>query len=373
MKERSKAEKRFVEYELLKFYEQRKEMCKNPHLLNLMWEATTRCNARCDHCACSCDNHNQVDEVDIKYVKKALKDLSEKYDTNEIFFVATGGEPLLRKGLFDVMAYARSLGYRWGMSTNGSLLTPTIVKKLLDHQVESVNISIDGLKETHEAFRKLPGYWEKIWDGIRMLQEQDVNNYIKVLQISTVANKKNLHELEGIYKFLVDHGIKYWRLLGIQGNGRAAENSDILLDKEDYDYLFDFIERKQKEHKMVQVVYGCADYLGLNLEANRIRGGNFICMPGIIVSSILSNGDIFVCPNIPKRPELMQGNIKYDNYAEAWANRFQFYRDEYRQASKECLECAHWKFCLGGSLHSWDFDKHEQMWCMKDRVSHFDL
>ena len=370
MKNRSEAEKKYIEYELLKFSEQRKEFMKNPQLINLMWETTTRCNARCDHCAISCDNHQQVEEIDIKYVKKALYDLAEKYDPSTIFFVATGGEPLLRKGLFEVMEYATSLGYQWGMSTNGSLLTKTMVKKLIDHKIESVNISIDGLKERHEAFRKLPGYWDKIWDGIRMLQEQG-KGVVNIIQISTCANKKNLGELDDIYKFLVDHNIQYWRILGIQGEGRAAENSDILLDKDDYDYIFDFIERKRAEHKIEQIVYGCSDYLGLNLE-NRVRNGYFICMPGTLVASILSNGDIFVCPNIPKRPELIQGNIKVDNFADVWANRFQFFRDEHRQASPECLACAHWKFCGGGALHSWDFDKHEQTWCMKDKISNFE-
>ena len=161
MKERSKAEKKFVEYQLLKFYEQKKELMRHPQLLHIMWETTTRCNAGCEHCACSCDKHNQVEEVDIKYLKKALSEIAEKYDPNKIFFCATGGEPLLRTGLFDVIEHAISLGFHWGMSTNGSLLTKSIVEKLKKDRLESVNISIDGMKETHEAFRKLPGYWEK--------------------------------------------------------------------------------------------------------------------------------------------------------------------------------------------------------------------
>lgn len=368
MKNRSEAEKKFIEYELLKTYEQKKDLMKHPKLLHLMWETTTRCNAGCEHCACSCEKKNQVEEVDIKYIKKALSEIAEKYNPRDVFFVATGGEPLLRTGLFDVIHYATDLGFRWGMSTNGSLLTKSMVKKLRDAHLESVNVSIDGLKETHEAFRKLPGYWEKIWDGVAMLQEEPA---IPIIQITTVATKKNLDQLEDIYQFLLEKGIKYWRVLSVDANGRAAENKDILLEPKDYDYLFDFIERKNSEHKMIQVVYGCSNYLGPNLEA-RVRGGYFICMPGLIIASILSNGDIFVCPNVPKRPELIQGNIKTDNFVDVWENRFQFFRDEYRQANPKCLSCYHWKYCLGGSLHTWNFDEHVQDFCMKDKISNFE-
>ena len=368
MKDRSEAEKKFKEYELLKFYEEKKELMKHPKLVHLMWEVTTRCNARCEHCTSSCDNHNQVDEVDIKYVKKALAEIAEAYDPSKIFFVATGGEPLLRTGLFEVVDYAHSLGFRWGMSTNGSLLTKSMVKKLKEHHLESVNISIDGLKDTHEAFRKLPGFWDKIWEGVRMLQEEPA---IPIIQVTTVANKKNINELEDIYQFLLKKNIQLWRVLSVDDNGRASTNREILLDGKDYDYLFDFIEKKNAEKKMKQVTYGCSNYLGFNYES-RVRGGNFICMPGLVIAAILSDGNIFVCPNVSKRPELMQGNIMKDNFVDVWENRFQYFRDENRMANPKCLACYHWKYCLGGSLHTWNFDTHEQEFCMKEKLSNFE-
>ena len=122
---------------------------------------------------------------------------------------------------------------------------------------------------------------------------------------------------------------------------------------------------------MDQVTYGCSNYLGPNYES-RVRAGNFICMPGLVIGSILSDGNIFVCPNVSKRPELMQGNIKTDNFVDVWENRFQFFRDENRAASPKCLACYHWKYCLGGSLHTWNFDTREQEFCMKDKLSNFE-
>ena len=369
MKTRSAAEKKYYEYELLKFYEMKKQTIKEHKLSHLMWETTTRCNAGCEHCSCSCDKNNKVEEVDTKYIIKMLDDIDREYGANNVFFVATGGEPLLRKGLFEVMSHATKLGYTWGMSTNGSLLTKSMVKKMKDTNILSVNISIDGLKDTHEAFRKLPGYWEKIWDGVKMLQEEPA---VPVIQVTTCATKKNLNELEDLYKFLVSKGIKYWRVLSVDANGRAIGNDDILLSGDDYNYLFDFIESKNNEHKMTEVTYGCSNYLGPNLEGGRVREPYFFCMAGIINASILSNGDIYVCPNLPRRKELIQGNITKDNFMDVWNNKFDFFRDPNRQANKKCLSCYHWKYCLGGSLHTWDFDKKRQDFCPKEHIKNFE-
>ena len=367
MRERTKEEKKFVEYQLLKFQEEKRSLMKKPRLTQLLWETTTRCNAGCEHCTCSCTNKNKTEEVDIKYIKKALYEISLRYNPQQVFFCCTGGEPLLRKGLFDVLNYANSLGFRWGMSTNGSLLTKSMVQKLKDAKISSINISIDGLKELHEDFRKLPGAWENIWNGIHMLEDCES---LRVLQVTTVCNKRNISQLEKIYRFLVSQGIRYWRILSVDANGRAAENREILLDGKDYDYLFDFINRKNKEKKMVEVIYGCSNYLGLDLEL-RVRNNCFICMPGLVLASILSNGDIFVCPNVEKRPELIQGNIKTDNFVDVWENRFQYFRNEYRQSDPKCLKCKEWDYCLGGSLHTYNFDKRTQEFCMKEKLNHF--
>ena len=369
MKTRSAAEKKYYEYEMLKFSVQRKNALKEHKLCHLMWETTTRCNAGCEHCSCSCDKHNKVEEIDTKYLIKMLDDIDREYGANKVFFVATGGEPLLRKGLFEVVNHARDLGFAWGMSTNGSLLTRSMVDKLKAAKVTSINISIDGLKEDHESFRKLYGFWDKIWDGVKMLQEEPA---VPIIQVTTCATKKNIHQLEDIYRFLVDKGIKYWRVLSVDANGRAIGNKDILLEKEDYEYLFNFIERKNKEHKMDELIYGCSNYLGPNIEGGRVRPPYFFCMAGVINAAILSNGDIYVCPNVPRRPEFVQGNIKKDNFMDVWNNKFDFFRNEYKMANPKCLACYHWKFCNGGSLHTWNFDEHVQDFCLKEHVSFFE-
>ena len=79
----------------------------------------------------------------------------------------TGGEPLVRKDLCDVMEYATNeLGFHWGMTTNGILLNEENIKKLKKAKMDTISISIDGLEETHDKFRGVEGSYNTIINNI---------------------------------------------------------------------------------------------------------------------------------------------------------------------------------------------------------------
>lgn len=344
---------------MLKLYNYRKELYKKPQLKSLFLEVTLKCNARCEHCGSRCGEVKE-EELSIDIWKKTLKEISEKYDASGIQLCVTGGEPLIRKDLFELMEYATDLGFKWGITTNGILIDEKVVKNFVRTKLDTISISIDGLKDTHESFRRVPNSFDKILNGIKLLQKEPS---IKCVQVTTVANKKNLHELEDLYKLMLDNDIKYWRVVNCDPIGRAKGKSDILLEREDYKYLFEFIKEKRKENK-IKIDYGCSHYLGLNLE-KELRDIYFICMTGLYVGSILSNGDIFVCPNVERRKELIQGNITKDSFVDVWENKYECFRHEYRTSCSECKKCSHWKYCGGDSFHTWNFDDNEPNFCIK--------
>jgi len=120
---------------------------------------------------------------------------------------------------------------------------------------------------------------------------------------------------------------------------------------------------KQKiQQKKVEIKYGCAGFLGYDLE-KEMRGHYFFCNTGITTASILYNGDIFVCPNVPRRPELIQGNVRIDQFSEVWNNKFSYFRDKQRTSCDKCQKCEYWEECLGGSMHIWDFEKEQPKIC----------
>jgi len=344
-----------------KLAEYRRKLYEKPILKDLFLEVTLRCNARCEHCGSSCGDKIQTDEISADELKKALKDIADKYDASQILLNVTGGEPLVRKDLFDIMRYATSLGFRWGMTSNGMLINDDIINKMIETNMETISISLDGLKETHESFRRVPNSFDRIIANVKKLQQVPS---IKIVQITTVANKKNLHELEDVYNLMKELNVISWRVINVDPIGRAKNNNDILLDKDDYKYLFNFIKEKREENLM-NVEYGCSHYLGVDLE-KELRDTYFICTAGLYVASILSNGDIFICPDVLRRKEFIQGNIKTDNFVDVWENKFKIFRTENRTKCSKCEKCSNWKYCCGDSFHTFNFDEGKPNFCIKD-------
>ena len=155
-----------------------------------------------------------------------------------------------------------------------------------------------------------------------------------------------------------------WRVINVDPIGRAKENKEILLDKEEYQYLFSFIKEKREEN-IINAEYGCSHYLGLSLE-KELRDTYFSCVAGLYVASILSNGDIFICPNVERRKEFIHGNIKHDNFVEVWENKFQLFRTDNRTKYDQCNGCPNWKYCLADLFHTFDFEKKKTCFCIRE-------
>lgn len=355
-------EQEFTEY----YYNIKKELIKKHPLRFLFFEITSRCNAHCEHCGSSCGDTIPKDEITGEEVKSVLKEIADNpnYNPNRIMLNITGGEPLVRKDLFELMKYATSLGFHWGMVSNGILVTQEIVDKMIDAGIYSVSISIDGLKETHEKFRRLPNCYEKILNGIKLMQD---SKKIPVVQVITCVNKKNIDQLEDIYKLLLSLNVKEWRIIEVDPIGRAKNNKELLLDTDEYKRMFNFMIEKKKIDDGMRISYGCGHFLGKEFEGKvRENGAPFICTAGIITGSILSNGDIYVCPDVERRKELIQGNIRKDKFTEVWENKYKPYRDEFRTSNSKCKKCPDWKKCMGDDFHTWDFDNNKPRFCARE-------
>ncbi len=342
-----------------------KQLIKKADLNNLFLEVTLRCNARCEHCGSRCGDEIPKDEISAEDLKRALKEIADRYGAEHVFLTVTGGEPLVRKDLFDIIKYARSLGFNWGMTTNGMLIDEKIAKKIKETGMRSISISLDGLKATHESFRKVPGSFDKIMKAIDLLQEIGTLDH---LQMTTVANKKNLMELEDIYKLLLEKGIKEWRIIDVDPIGRASANDEILLDKDGMLYMLNFIREKRLEGK-IDVTLGCGHYLGLQYECI-LRDHPFICGAGLYIGSILANGDICACPNV-RHKSLIQGNIKTDSFCDVWENKYEIFRKKRITTNSKCKKCKSYKYCRGDSFHTWNFEEKVPNICMKELLEEF--
>ena len=335
----------------------REEIRKNHKLRFLFFELTLRCNENCIHCGSRCGDvpgEELPTEVFIGLLDKVAKDFAGSLPMLNI----TGGEPLLRKDFFEIVNHAKQLGFSWGMTSNGTLISKDVARKLKEAGMVTVSVSLDGTKKYHDWFRRSRGAFEKTVEGLRNLMEQ---GFLEV-QATTVVTPKNIGQLDELFQVLCEIDVDSWRLVGMEPIGRALDNPELLLNKDEQLRLLQYIRDKREEG--YPVTYPCCHWLGYDYE-REVRDWYFLCDTGMRTASIMANGDIGACLDIERRPETIQGNVLKDDFTEVWKNRFQIFRTPLSTRSEECRNCPDEQFCKGGSAHTWDYTKDRQRVCFR--------
>ena len=335
----------------------RKLYCE-PELRMLFFELTLQCNERCFHCGSSC-TAQRGDELAREEWLRIIDEVKADFDITRMQLCVTGGEPLLNRDIFDIMGYAHEQGFKWGMTSNATLITPAVARRLADAGMGTISVSIDGLRETHDELRGLAGGYDRAMAGIQNLI--DVGAFRNV-QVTTVVNHGNIAQLDELFEIMDGLYIDSWRVINLEPIGRALLRPDLMLTREDYVRLFDFIREKRQDGYPLE--YGCSHYLGLEYEAG-VREWYWLCNAGVYTASIMSNGDIAACLDIERRPETIQGNIRTDRLRDVWDNRFELFRHDLSDLNDECRSCEHARFCRGDAHHSWDYDGNRPMVCLK--------
>ena len=167
----------------------------------VVWNCTRACNLKCVHCYSGSGGQIQKapDELSTAEAKAFLSDLGS-YGSPVILF--SGGEPLTRPDLIELIEHAKSVGLRAVISTNGTLITDEKAKILSDIGLSYVGVSLDGLEETHDGFRGKKGAFKEALAGIRAC----LNTGVKV-GVRFTLNKTNQQELPGLFDLLEKEGI----------------------------------------------------------------------------------------------------------------------------------------------------------------------
>ncbi len=262
---------------------------------------------------------------------------------------------------FEIAGLVRDKGFYWGMTTNATLIDDAAASRLRQAGMSTVSVSIDGLAGSHDALRQREGAWELAVRGLKALQKAGFRP-----QVTTVVHHGNIDELDPLYDMLCEMGITSWRPINVEPIGRACESGDLLLSKEQLAFLLKYIHAKRFDRTCrMEVTFGCSHYLGAEYE-RMVRDHYFLCGAGILTASVRSNGDICACLDIENRPELVQGNVRKDDFMEVWMNRFEAFRRDRTAECASCLDCTERYICGGDSAHTWDHDREEPLLCYKD-------
>lgn len=187
----------------------------------VVWNSTRTCNLKCRHCYMSSDARKYNNELTTQEAKKFIDDLAD-FKVPVLLF--SGGEPLIRPDFFELAAYAEAKGIRPTLSTNGTLITPEVARKIKDIGVGYVGISLDGLREVNDKFRGKKGAFVAAMNGIKNCVAVDQR-----VGLRFTINHHNIQELEHIFDFIEEENINrvcFYHLV-YSGRGNKMMNEDV--------------------------------------------------------------------------------------------------------------------------------------------------
>jgi 12,18-didecarboxysiroheme deacetylase len=189
----------------------------------VVWNVTRRCNLRCVHCYSQSEDRGYSGELSLDEGKSLIDDLAG-FGSPVILF--SGGEPLIRPDILDLITYATQQGRRAVLSTNGTLITPALAEKLKDIGLSYVGISLDGLQETHDAFRGFSGTFARVMAAIKNCQDVGLK-----VGLRFTINKRNFQDIPGIFDLVEEKRIPRICFYHLVYAGRGTD-----LIKEDLDH-----------------------------------------------------------------------------------------------------------------------------------------
>ena len=195
-----------------------------------IWEVTQACDLACVHCRASAQPDRHPMELSTDEGKMLIDQIAEMQVP---VFVLTGGDPLKRPDLFELIAHAHSRGVRVSLTPSATpLLTQDRIQRLKESGLARLAISIDGAcAQTHDAFRGLTGSFARTMDAIRWANEIGLP-----VQINTTFSRRNIGEIDAIVALMEPLRIALWSVFFLVPTGRGKLND--LLSADEFEQIF---------------------------------------------------------------------------------------------------------------------------------------
>ncbi len=310
-------------------------------------EITAACNLRCIHCHTS-GGRPAPDELTTQEVKRLLRQLADVREFRMVAF--TGGEPLVREDIFELLAYAQALGFTNTLATNATLIDETTARDLRRYGVVIGAVSLDGFDAaTHDYVRNQPGAFESAMRGIRALRDAGIP-----LHINITAMEYNVGQLPPLMKLVNELGaaiLIMYQLVPV-GRGRVIEQAT--LDLGANERLIRFMAQAQSGLRAIMEPVAGPQYWSYLLHRAGIRRGPLLrlaetvfhgCSAGRGFVYIKPNGEVWPCPFV----EVPCGNVRQTPFPTIWATSpvFAALRERETRLQGRCGECEYRRLCGG--------------------------
>ncbi len=325
---------------------------------------TRRCNLACAHCYLDAETLKQggADELKTDEVSTLLDQIASR--GSDTMVVLTGGEPLLRRDLEQLLAHGSALGLSMVVGTNGVLLSEHRVKSLQAAGVIGMGISLDSLDPArHDEFRGYPGGWEKTLAGMEACRRHGLP-----FQVHFSVTEDNADEVGAMIDFASNVGAHVLNIFFLVCTGRGESMSDITPER--YERVLEELVDAQTDTDLI-VRARCAphfkrvayqrDPASRLTRAEGYEGGG--CLAGIHYCRVTPEGGITACPYIPDEED----NLRQTPFWEIWDNSPTFSQLRNPQLDGNCGACEFRLLCggcrarpraLGGTLMDTD------PWCV---------
>jgi len=313
-------------------------------LTEVVVELTKKCNLSCAHCGSSCTNQEEPQELSADEWRNCISQMSEMGVEKIVF---SGGEPILKEGLEEIIRHTYENGLKWGLVSNGLTLTNDVILLLKKYKPFAVGISIDGFKETHNKIRNNSNSWQSATQAILHMIEGN----IQVCAVSTV-NRLNYTELPRLASWLNILGISSWQLQLTMPEGRAAKGSEggLLIDQDIFREVCITLASCRKNLPGLNIqAADCFAYAPVGL----IRTDDWTgCAGGINAIGMDACGHVMPCLSL--RPIRSVESVRQKSIKHLWETSpvFDFNRkfdtNNTSDVNGRCKKCFYLKACRGG-------------------------
>ncbi|MBC8460000.1 MAG: putative heme d1 biosynthesis radical SAM protein NirJ2 [Deltaproteobacteria bacterium] len=322
----------------------------------ISWNVTNECDLRCVHCYRDA-GEKMKEELNTQEGKALLQQIAQAGFKIMIF---SGGEPLMREDIFELVEYATQLGLRPVFGTNGILISPEIAQRLKSSGAAAMGISLDSIHpEKHDEFRGLPGAFQKTIKGIKNCREAGLK-----FQIHTTVIDWNYDEIEYITDMAIELGASAHHVFFLVPTGRAVSLTENIMKAEKYEQLLHRIIERQKEVP-IELKPTCApQFMRIakqrGVEMRFQRG----CIAGISYCLINPKGDVQPCAYL----DIKLGNVREIPFTEIWKNNPILKELRTMNYTGACGVCKYKDICGGcraraAYYHDGDY-MAEEPWCI---------
>ncbi len=316
----------------------------------ITWNLTYKCNLLCKHCYINASpKGNEGLSTD-----EALNLVDQMAELKIPLLILSGGEPLLRRDFFEIAQRASSYGIKLALSTNGTLITRDIAKKLKDLKFMYIGISLDSpYPEWHDYFRGVKGAFEMTVRGIKNALEEGLD-----VGLRFTITAKNIQHLDDYFKLAESLGVRRITFYHISASGRAKElNREWLYTPEQYKVFMDKLIEYAKKYEgkiEIETTLGTFDgiYIASVISENENEFQQYLRFVestggcGRKMISIYPNGDVYPCQFIDF---IKLGNVKEKPLKDILSNVPDLFinTDKYLNGEK-CSKCLFKSACKGG-------------------------